>query len=166
MLTEDEFWQQEFKLASDWGAWSINAYGLQRAADVLWKASADDPAVGVAALMLTGYAVENAIKAFLIFKRPELCATEQAPKWPGGGHDLARLFDEGGVAISTEERQVLDRLSEFVVWRGRYTMPKGRAALKAGRALPWVTLPYPFEASLSDRALAYQLFDRALAPLE
>lgn len=165
MISENEFWRREYKIASDFGAWSINAFGLKRAAEILWNEGGEDAAVGVAAMMLTGYAVENAIKALLIFRKPELCTPERAPRWPGGGHDLARLFDEVGVVVSPEERRLLDRLSEFVVWRGRYTMPMSRDALRAAKALHWVTSPYPFQASLGDRDVAWRLFDRALSPL-
>jgi len=165
VITEDEFWQREWKIASNWGAWGLNAYGLKRAAEVLWSAGGEDAAVGVAAMMLTGYALENAIKTLLLHRKPELCTPERAPRWPGGGHDLARLFDEGGIGVSVEERRLLDRLSEFVLWRGRYTMPQSREALRAGKALQWVTSPYPFEASPGDREIAYRLFDRALGLL-
>jgi len=162
VITEDEFWRREWKIASNWAAWSINAYGLKRAAEVLWSVGGEDVAVDVAAMMLTGYALENAIKALLLHRKPELCTPERAPRWPGGGHDLARLFDEAGVGVSVEERRLLDQLSEFVVWRGRYTMPQSREIFRAGKVLQWVTSPYPFEASPDHREIAYRLFDRTL----
>ena len=39
---------------------------------------------------------------------------------------------------------VLDQLSEFVVWRGRYRMPQSHEAFKAGKA---VTAAFAYEAN-------------------
>jgi hypothetical protein len=80
--------------------------------------------VGASCMMLTGFALENAIKGVLLKRWPELGKKGRMPRWPGGGHDLPRLFEEAGVSVSEGERDVLQRLTEFVMWRGRYTLPQ------------------------------------------
>ncbi len=87
------------------------------------------------------------------------------PRWPSGGHDLLKLVDEAGVAVSSDERQLLDRLRAFVVWRGRYPMPTKPDVLKAERALSWVTSPVPVVASPDDHRIAVGLFDRVMSQL-
>lgn len=172
MITADEFFRREFELASEPAAWSLSAFGLKRAAEVLWAArevlwgaGEVDAALDGAYMLLTGYALENVVKALLLVRRPELRRPGRAPRWPGGGHDLTKLFGEAGVVVSPDERQMLDRLRAFVVWRGRYPMPTKPHVLKAERALSWVTSPVPVVASPDDHGIAVGLFDRVMSQL-
>jgi hypothetical protein len=98
-------------------------------------------------------------------KRPELCKPGRVPRWPGGGHNLPKLFDEGAVGLSSDERQLLDRLRAFVVWRGRYPMLTKPETLMTERALSWVTSPIPVGVSRNDHNLAVGLFERVVSML-
>ena len=164
-----EFWSRQFKLASTPFAWWLSARRLMRAAGLLWVAFDADlqkwsaqPAsarelenleVGVSCMMLTGFALENAVKGVLLKRRPELAKKGRSPRWPGGGHDLPRLFEEAGVLISEGERDVVQRLAEFVTWRGRYPMPQ---------RMEEMTLVHRPDGStpMSDYRIAGELFTR------
>ncbi len=170
MTTADDVGRREFQLASSPAAWALTAFGHKRAAEVIWAACGEDgasgigedAALGAAYMLLTGYALENVIKALLLIKRPELCKPGRAPRWPGGGHNLPKLFDEGDVRLSSDERQLLDRLRAFVVWRGRYPMLTKPETLMTERALSWVTSPVPIIVSRNDHNVAVELFDRVM----
>ena len=43
--------------------------------------------------------------------------------WKGSGHLSARLLDETRVAMSDDDRDLVDRLGIFVRWAGRYPVP-------------------------------------------
>jgi len=113
-------------------------------------------------MLLTGYALENVIKALLLIKRPDLCKPGRAPRWPGGGHNLPKLFDEADVGFSSDEQRLLDRLRAFVTWRGRYPMPTKPETLMTEGALSWVTSPVPVVVSRNDHNVAVGLFDRVM----
>jgi hypothetical protein len=135
-------------------------FWIQRAAEVIWAACGEDgasgigedAALGAAYMLLTGYALENVIKALLLTKRPELREPGPVPRWPGGGggHNLPMLFDAGAVGLGSDERRLLDRLRAFVVWRGRYPMPTKPETIRTERALSWVTSPLPVGVSRND----------------
>src|SRR5262249_40008651 len=154
VISRDEFWRREYGLTTEPSAWALSAYNLKNAADAVWDRCRAEPRLGSVFLMLAGYELENAIKAVLLLKRPELRSPDRALRWPGGGHDLATLFDKAVVELDAEERAALERLSAFVLWRGRYPMPTSRDRLAAGQALSWVTSPVPVEASARDHEIA------------
>ena len=39
------------------------------------------------------------------------------------GHNLPKLADAAGVTVSPSERSILDRLTDFIVYAGRYPVP-------------------------------------------
>jgi len=56
------------------------------------------------------------------------------PRMPGvGDHELKQLADAAGVAVSAEEAALLQRLSPFVKFAGRYPIPTTPEQMKPSR---------------------------------
>jgi len=178
------FWKEQFALASQPPAWWLAARRLMRAAEVLWRAHDADLSkiregqvethklenleLGLAWMLLTGLALENLVKAVLLKREPELAKPGRMPEWPGKGagkgHDLAQLFDRAGVPLSAPERDFMDRLTEFILWRGRYPVPHVAERLMPREAVPGGGTPYLMPAN--DHRLATQLFAHLSAILD
>jgi hypothetical protein len=113
-------------------------------------------------------ALENMVKAVLLKRKPELARPGRMREWPGEGagrgHDLAQLFDKAEVSLSAPERDFLDRLTEFILWRGRYPVPHVAERLMPRRAVPGGGTPYMMPAN--DHRLATQLFTRLTSILD
>ena len=114
--------------------------------------------LSLAYMMLTGFALENAVKALLVKNRPELVKRGKRLRWPDDGHNLRSLFDEARVSFSATEGDLLDRLTEFVRWRGRYPSPLGAEDLMPRAAVPGGGTPYLMP--MTDHKLAVGLFSR------
>ena len=132
--------------AADQWKWRSVALSLLFAADTLWKrvrrglvefdeiprladlsdAADVDLRLRGPFFLLAGLAVENLLKA-LIVKRMQ---AENRPVTEGnvlklerGRHNLLALSGRAQITLSSEEREVLARLSTFVRWAGRYPVP-------------------------------------------
>jgi hypothetical protein len=99
-----------------------------RASDSLWGAA--EELVGgprfVAWYLLTGMAVEDILKG-LIVARDGIELDDRGRlrlPWPAPGHNLILLAANASVELTEEERQLVERLSEFVLWAGRYPIPR------------------------------------------
>jgi hypothetical protein len=73
---------------------------------------------------LYGLAIENASKGLLVAK--DVSFVESVIKWKikGGGHDLRELYTATGLLAATDEQELLDALTQAVLWAGRYPTPK------------------------------------------
>ena len=84
-------------------------------------------------LMLSGMAVECLCKA-LWLKRDGTLAKDGkfigVPAVGMGGHDLVTLSTVVGLDMSDAERDCLQRLSQFIVYGGRYPIPKNAEDLR------------------------------------
>lgn len=174
------FWSEQYALASQPPLWWLTARRLMQAAEVLWRVHDADLSklregqveahklenlqLGLAWMLLTGLALENLVKAVLLKRKPELARPGRMPKWPGNGHDLPKLFDAAGVPLSASERGMLDRLTEFILWRGRYPVPHDVKRLEPRDEVPGGGTPYMMPAN--DHRLATQLFTRFTAILD
>lgn len=112
-------------------AWITSAENLHHAAELLFQrhaaASGDDGEPVVPedmpldnpATLLFGYAMENALKGFLIMKLN--LDPVSAPKIPGWKHHhLDRLFQKTEIAENSEQLRLLKILSAHIVWAGKY----------------------------------------------
>jgi hypothetical protein len=110
--------------------------------------------------MLLAFAVENEAKGFLVAKAPHLVDGQSGLDKSLRTHDVRALVDQCGIKVSELEAEVLDRLTEFAKWGGRYPIP-----LRALGATPvvgaWVKqrMGPDYVAWESGRAL----FDRMVA---
>lgn len=76
------------------------------------------------ALMLLGMGIEAQVKAMLVEQRPELVHEHRARVKPEfATHDLVGLLCQCDVDLSPEQERVLDTVTLFVRWAGRYPVP-------------------------------------------
>lgn len=142
------------------GAWLIQGLSLRAAAARLdWFSMPtrdDEPLSFIGEYhMLLGLAFENLIKGFISLVRLEAGELPPLPKSYLFGHDLVELANHpecAGLALSKSEIETLDRLSPYVVWAGRYPLPK--------KAYEFITIG----TSSRDRENEHKLWER-LVPL-
>jgi hypothetical protein len=82
-------------------------------------------------MLLIGYATENLLKAILVVQKPSTSEKTAGKLKVIKTHDLGRLCDMCAIALCQEERDMLDRMTRYVEWLGRYPVP-----LKAEDMLP------------------------------
>jgi hypothetical protein len=118
--------------------WVTQAHRLKDSADLLYAAYLDDlRRFGktqnisslknlthvIPATFLYGLAIENLLKAILMKNEPDRVSEGKLRKWPSGGHDLIALATTSRIELTAEERDLLQRLTHFIRWAGRYPIP-------------------------------------------
>lgn len=125
-------------------AWLDKAHGLHESAKLLepriqkfWdvlqgqQAMLSTPAepehIHATYFMLAAYSCENLLKAALIMRnvvryKDEFQQTKRFPK-DLQSHDLFKLAQKAGVALTASEEGILRRLTRSAVWSGRYPVP-------------------------------------------
>ena len=96
------------------------------------------------ATLMCGLAFENLFKAAIIKCKGASLKNGRLQEWPGKGHDLIALADISHIKLTPERRDLLSRLAAYVVWAGRYPIPKSqeKMALKQADVSPkWFPLP-------------------------
>ncbi len=74
-------------------------------------------------MLLLAYAVECRLKAALLKKGGSPVSPEGILQKQFKHHNLRRFAVEAGVGLSETDLQVLDGLTAFLEWRGRYPIP-------------------------------------------
>jgi hypothetical protein len=76
-------------------------------------------------MLLTGMSFENLIKGVHIAKTPNLSIEDRIKIWNSyrGGHGISGLINLA-ISPSAKEKNLLRRLEEYVVWAGRYPIPR------------------------------------------
>ena len=160
-------------------SWRMKAEELRRAADVLWHVFLMDmkdvqefseiarsdpdprrqlpyrPSVVDPFMLLAGLGIENALKGFLVARRPECVSRGKLRGKIITSHDLVRLAREAGVTLSDDEEQVCRLATSAVEGWGRYPIPRNMSKMKG-------------EISVGGQAYAVYsaLVDRLLGDLE
>ncbi len=113
-------------------------------------------------LMLVGYSFEGLGKALLIQK--------QSPIAKNGtfihiSHNLIDIFSKAGFEVTNEEEFLLERLEQYIVWAGRYPIPKEyKALLPREYAIDHNPFNLGYDAD-ADPALIMSLYKRILREL-
>jgi hypothetical protein len=74
-------------------------------------------------MMLAGFAIENFCKGYLAYRlTPEERKDAKAGRLPQSliSHNLVKLIEKTGLTLSDTEKDLVQRLGETVIWRGRY----------------------------------------------
>lgn len=162
MRPPERFYEEEFEfggLIPD--RWISQARRLRASADLLYGAYLKDLRMFgkvrkvsslkslehvMPATLLYGFALENLLKAILVQNDQSRVRNGRLAPWPGGGHDLPALAREAEVALDPVETDVLNRLSQFIKWAGRYPIPKKATEMRlVQRATPEGFLPLPLQ---------------------
>jgi len=104
-----------------------------------------------ALLLLLAISIENALKAVKATRKEIIVTNDRIDTVSSfgkkGGHDLLGLAKSIGLSISTKEKELLEQLTEVVLWAGRYQQPLsvadfGRSKVKNPRS---ITIPHDIE---------------------
>lgn len=135
------FAEKQWKLGTEsTAAWRLSALSLERSANVLWATFVEDVqadlrddepestwTVSGAFMLLAGLAVENYLKAICIKHAGR--AFKENGKFEFFGHELGELAKTTGLLYDNAEIELLDRLTNFVEFAGRYPAPNKAEAL-------------------------------------
>ena len=72
-------------------------------------------------LMLVGMAFENLGKALLIQMKSPIAKNGT---FMHKSHKLIDIFNDANIKVSKEENFLLERLEQYIIWAGRYPIPK------------------------------------------
>jgi hypothetical protein len=182
MATDFHEWAFESAGTNPLG-WQQSAKDLLEAADAVRARVVDVFDGGMHSLaavqaMLVGMALECLLKGMWIkkhkaWKRTVLGLTfrRKKPKVPNGkggfvgDHELLQLADAAGVSLRQGERAVLQRLSGFIKWGGRYPIPTMADQMKPSSTGggPAVAANY---VSVQELKLAEELARRLMTDVE
>jgi hypothetical protein len=131
-------------------SWLMEATLLKRAADLvrqeLTKMFAafphgsppyEDIALCKSYMLLSGLALENLAKGIIVGRNPGVVTPDT---FNLKGHNLLQLSHQAALPLSDNERKLLDRLTDFIEWAGRYPIH-----LKAAKNIPQSFGPTDFE---------------------
>jgi hypothetical protein len=170
--SDDQLRQHWGTIASSSEAWLRSGLMLKRAADELAptfqaelqatvrltstdggddELTSSPPPLGPTYMMLAGLAVENLAKALIVSRRPA-----EATRITNF-HLNERLLKEAEVESDYGELDLVRRLRTFLIWAGRYPVPKQKDTGKYEHRGIWDTL---LRHSTNDVILVDALFDR------
>jgi hypothetical protein len=73
--------------------------------------------------LLMGYAFENWLKGIWVKQNLDEHAEYHVIPNELKSHDLVKLSDKTGLILTDNERKILESLTQFIKWRGRYFIP-------------------------------------------
>jgi hypothetical protein len=88
-----------------------------------------DSELGSVYWFLMGCAFENIVKGVCVSRHPELVLDTGTFDKRLTTHDLVKLSQLAGIELSAEEISFFRILSKYVMWQGRYPLPRNRDAL-------------------------------------
>lgn len=100
------------------------------------------------ALMMMGFAIENALKGIIVADDTTLVSSDRVEK-NLKTHNLRNLAETADITLDDAEAGLLEMLEYYVTWSGRYPIPLSDQAYQkfyAGRKLKF---PMDFELSVS-----------------
>lgn len=147
MPMDDKASQEIYRLLNSPHKWHANADKLKRCATLLFKAfitarnlseeeqfTTQDTEIDDVATLLFGLAMENSLKAALLKEGQVKIKADGTIDWKSEGagyHDLlgiCRLLKS--VNLNADQENLMERLSAFVYWAGKYPTPLNRNGKK------------------------------------
>jgi hypothetical protein len=112
-------YEKQFELRQVTSAyWHSKSHDLLVSARTLWVAMQENRNLEINCWatykMLMGMSFELIFKAHCVGKKVDFCKS----------HKLSKLALTAGIPITDDERFILDILTEYVIWDGRYPTPK------------------------------------------
>jgi hypothetical protein len=158
---DDSFYDEQFDARALTPAiWVLTAGRLKRSADIVFdlhERDLKDMEAGASPLglqnlelagcitMLSGLAIENLLKAYIVQAKPNAVVNGRLRKWPKDGHDLFLLCEEAQISLDNSEKDLLTRLAAFVRWAGKYPIPKSASEMRLQQsAVQPDSVPLPF----------------------
>jgi hypothetical protein len=151
----------EIKAANGW-AWGLQGRRLKSAGDILFSKFSDNASqlakgqavtteldnleLQIPASLLYGLALENMFKGIIVKQRAPAASDVFAQFGKGSGHNLFELARIAKLALSKDEHDLLDRLSAYVEWAGRYPVAnKMEKMTLRQKAVTGAWLPLPLQ---------------------
>jgi hypothetical protein len=155
--------------------WLWSAERLFHGGQTLWRLAASnwpvprrnahpaEPALHSVALLLFGYAMENALKGLIVQRmaRASVRDVHGTLETPLDKHDLRRLANDAGLRLSRRHRDLLLRLETFVGFAGRYPVAKKIGQLRNGDLVPNATF-HPVD----DEVVIKELFEKLVSKFD
>lgn len=162
-----EFWDKQHKLSGAMPVvWLLTAEQLLRTFQMLTDQARQDLSdayggdesitypISSIAMMLGGFAIENLLKGIKVSQGSQVF--DDRGFFTIKTHDILELAVQAGVELDTEEKALLERLEQFVIWAGRYPIPLSSEDLRPrtldnGGFAPrtCVSIPGDFDAVVS-----------------
>jgi hypothetical protein len=79
------------------------------------------------AFMLAGFAIENVLKGIRVQQlnaETQVTEGDKRIKSLTNTHNLSKLATDAGLTVSSEESKLLVKLTDRILWSGRYPRPK------------------------------------------
>jgi hypothetical protein len=130
-----DWWEDQFRKQAELPfMWELSAVTLRCAVEVLYEEVKNDirqlgkprksksvrPSLHGVCLMLCWLMLENLLKAVLISRASPL---DSKGRFILKGHGLLNLADRVGLKLSENESFLMERLTHFVEWAGKYPVP-------------------------------------------
>ncbi len=120
--------ERQFEMKSSISTyWHNKSADLHSSATVLWEAMKDEDSLQISCYstykMLMGMSLEALIKAHCIAQNIDDDKVKKS-------HRLTELSSLAGINFSKEDNKILDVLTEYVIWDGKYPAPKKSSQLK------------------------------------
>src|SRR5438128_5199933 len=74
-------------------------------------------------MLLVGLAIENLAKGIYVARNPTACSSDNLPR-ELTTHKAIELLESLDVSLSQAEVSLLERIETFVLWAGRYPIPR------------------------------------------
>jgi hypothetical protein len=186
-MSDNNFWEQVFKGLNDELQWLDSADKLKHGADLLFTAyldscgllpeersQTDDRKMDGVATLLYGLAMENILKAALLKEGIAKIEADGSVDWIVDGaseHDLLAICRSSKlVSLNVNQEKLMQRLSAFVYWAGKYPTPwklkdskkdfKGLLLTNQPKAAP-ITMPVEFR--VEDKILFDEIYKKLWA---
>jgi hypothetical protein len=123
-----EIFEEQYEMRATVPAyWHNKSADLHSSARVLWKAMEADSQLQITCCstykMLMGMSFEVLIKAHCIAQKIKNDKIHKT-------HQLTKLAEIAGLKLTKEDKKILDILTEYVIWDGKYPTPKKSIHLK------------------------------------
>jgi len=174
-----KFWEKQFQAGACWPlSWLLMASSLHRAACIIWEQVEEDwkhqqdpeklaqsgyiPRLTPVFMLLAGLTIENLVKGIRVSQESAL---DKKGKFRFNKHNLVNLLEQSSITLSDDERDLVERLTQYIQWGGRYPVP-----LKTSDFVPrsWPSgeiTPLP-QINYSDGPAIFALMDRLEYELE
>jgi hypothetical protein len=178
-VTNDKFWEQVLRGLNDGLQWLQSADRLKRGADLLFAAylesnelspeersQTEDRNMDGVATLLYGLAMENVLKAVLLKEGIAKVNPDGKVAWNVDGakeHDLVSICRSSNLlTLNSSQEKLLERMSAFVHWAGKYPTPLTLADKKTNKDFKGLLLSDQPKAASITMPVEFQIEDKIL----
>jgi hypothetical protein len=117
---------------------------------------------GFGAMFHRSLAVENLLKGILVRREPDVWVKANPKRLYEWGHDIRALAAAADIELDPHEDSVVDNLTRFIMWVGRY--PTAMTPAHHGKGGSWSTDEVAWVALFTDRLRTMLRSESGLKP--